>query len=83
MQIFSYCLNRLAGQVVKASAPKAVDPSSIPTVGVDIFPSGVMPVTVTLALHWLACRPPAVLGSALGLCNGPRVMPLFVCRLLP
>ena len=52
-------LDRLAGLVIKASAPRADDP------GFDgIFPGRVIPVTSKLALQWLPCQAPGIIGSA-------------------
>ena len=54
---FFFCVHRLVGLVVKASA-------SACTV---IFPGRVIPVTSKLALQWLPCQAPGVKGSVLGL----------------
>ena len=51
---------RLVGLVVKASASGAEDPGSNP----GIFPGRVIPVTEKLALQWLLCQEPGVIGSA-------------------
>ena len=65
---------RLVGLVVKASASRAEDPRFVSRLrrhffsGVAfIFPGRVMPVTSKLALQWLPCRAPGVIGSVLGL----------------
>ena len=58
--------DRLVGLVVKVSASGAEDPGSNPA-GDGIFPGRVIPVTYTLALQWLPCQEPDVIGSALGL----------------
>ena len=51
----------------KASASRAADLGSITTFAVDPFPGRVTPVTEKLALQWLPCQAPGVIGSALGL----------------
>ena len=66
----SVCLcpwHRPVGLVVKVSASGAEVPSSIPACDVGIFSGRVMPVTYKLALQWLPCQAPGVIGSALGL----------------
>ena len=42
-------------------------PGSIPACGVEIFLGPVISVTYKLALHWLPCQAPGIVGSALGL----------------
>ena len=63
--IIHFCLSHLCplvGLVVKASAPRAEDP------GFDgIFPGRVIPATKKLALQWLLCQAPGIIGSGLGL----------------
>ena len=53
-------VDRLVGLVVKAFASKAEDP------GFESR-SRVIPVTSKLALQWLPCQAPGVIGSMLGL----------------
>ena len=55
------------GSVVKESAPSAADLGSIPAFSVVLFRGRVIPVTSKLALQWLPCQAPGVIGSALGL----------------
>ena len=60
--------HRLVGQAVKASALKAEGPEFESRMRRDF--SGVesyIPVTSKLALQWLPCQAPGVIGSALGL----------------
>ena len=59
-------MDRLAGLVVKASASGAEDPGSNPACN-RIIPSPIVPVTLKLALQWLPCQAPGIIGSALGL----------------
>ena len=59
--------DRLAGLVVKASASGAEDPGFESRFATGIFPGRVIPVTSKLALQWLPCQAPGVIGSALGL----------------
>ena len=59
-------MDRLIGLVVKASASKAEDSGSNPACD-EIFPGRVIPVTSKLALQWLPCQAPGIIGSALGL----------------
>ena len=63
----SACFHRLVGLVVKASASRAEDPGFESRLRRDFFRGRVMPVTSTLALQWLPCQAPGVIGSALGL----------------
>ena len=58
--------HRLLGLVVKACASRAEDPGSNPACA-EIFRGRVIPVTSKLALQWLPCQAPGVIGSALGL----------------
>ena len=58
--------HRLVGLVVKASALGAEDPEFDPVCD-RIFPGRVIPATETLALQWVPCQGPGVMGSALGL----------------
>ena len=57
-------LHRLVGLVVKASASRAEDPGFESRFR---FRGRVIPVTQKLALQWLPCQAPGVIGSALGL----------------
>ena len=60
--------------MVKASAYRAVDVGSSPTLVADLFPGQVLPVTyIVLTLLWLPCQAPGVTLSALGLV-GPVLM---------
>ena len=54
------------GLVVKASASRAEDLVFDPA-GDGIFPCQVIPVTQKLAIQWLPCQAPGVIGSALEL----------------
>ena len=56
--------DRLVGLVVKASASRAEDPGFESR---DFFQGRVIPVTSKLALQWLPCQAPGVIGSARGL----------------
>ena len=60
-------LNHLVGLVVKASASRAEDPGFESLLRRDFFRGRVIPVTQKLALQWLPCQAPGVIGSALGL----------------
>ena len=60
-------LDRLVGLVVKASAWRAEDPGFESRLRRDNFGARVIPVTSKLALQWLPCQAPGVIGSALGL----------------
>ena len=55
--------DRLDDLVVKASATRAEDPRFAP----GFFRGRVIPVTSKLALQWLPCQSPGVIGSVLGL----------------
>ena len=59
--------NRLVGLVVKGSSPKATYLVSILAFSVGIFPFRVIPVTYKLALQWLPCQEPGIIGSVFGL----------------
>ena len=59
--------NRLVGLVVKASASRAEDPGFESRLRRDFFRGRVIPVTQKLALQWVHCQAPGVIGSALGL----------------
>ena len=59
--------HRLVGLVVKASALRAEDPGFESRLLRDFFRGRVIPVTQKLALQWLPCLAPGVIGSALGL----------------
>ena len=54
--------HRLVGLVVKASASRAEDP-----LAPGFYRGRVVPVTSNLALQWLPCQAPGVIGSVLGL----------------
>ena len=51
----------------KASASGAEDPGFEPRLRRDFFRGRIIPVTPKLALQWLPCQAPGVIGSALGL----------------
>ena len=59
-------LDRLGGLEVKASASRAEDPGFESRLRRD-FLGRVIPVILKLALQWLPCQAPGVIGSALGL----------------
>ena len=59
--------HRLVGLVVKASASRAEGPGFESRLRRDFFRGRVIPVTSKLALQWLPCQVPGVIGSALGL----------------
>ena len=59
----SYKANLLAGLVVKASASRAEDPGFESRLRRDFFRIE----SIKLALQWLPCQAPCVIGSALGL----------------
>ena len=61
--------SRLVGLVVKASASRLADPGFDSRLrrGILFFLSRVIPVTCRLALCWLPCQAPGVVGSTLGL----------------
>ena len=58
---------RRVGLVVKASASRAEDPGFESRLRRDLFRDRVIPVTQKLALQWLPCQAPGVIGSVLGL----------------
>ena len=62
--------NRLVGLVVEASASTVEGPRNrFPLASWDFFRGRVLPVTSTLALQWLPCQAPGVIGSVhSGLC---------------
>ena len=64
---FLSCKNRLVGLVVKASTSRAEDPRFESRLRQDFFRGQVVPVTYKLALQWLPCQAPGVIGSVLGL----------------
>ena len=53
--------------MVKTSASTAEDPGFESRLRRDLFGVDIIPVTQKLALQWLPCQAPGVLGSALGL----------------
>ena len=59
--------DHLVGLVVKASASRAEDPGFESRLRRDFVRGRVIPVTQKLALRWLPCQAPGVIGSALGL----------------
>ena len=59
--------HRLVGLVVKASASRAEGSGFESRSRRDFFRGRVIPVTSKLALQWLPCQAPGVIGSALGL----------------
>ena len=63
----SLTIDRLVGLVVKASASRAEDPGFESHLRRGFFRGRVIPVTSKLALQWLPCQAPGVIGSALGL----------------
>ena len=58
---------RLVGLVVKASTSRAEGPGFESRLRRDFFRGRVIPATSKLALQWLPCQAPGVIGSALGL----------------
>ena len=60
------CPKRLVGPVVKVSASRAESCVRIP-LAPGFFPGRAIPMTQKLALLWLPCQAPGVIGSALGL----------------
>ena len=58
--------DRLVGLVVKASTSRAEGPGFESRLRRDFFRGRVIPVTSKLALQWLPCQAPGVIGSALG-----------------
>ena len=65
--ITRHVLDHLVGLVVKASASRAGDPGFKSHLRRDFFRGRVTPVTEQLALQWLSCQAPGVIGSVLGL----------------
>ena len=67
--IVSFCspLYRLVGLVVKASTSRAKDPGFESRFATGFFRGRVIPVTQKLALQWLPCQAPGVIGSVLAL----------------
>ena len=61
--------NHLAGLVVKASALGAEDPGLESRLSRVFFLCRVIPVTSKLALQWLPCQAPGIIGSTLVLVN--------------
>ena len=59
--------DHLVGLVVKVSASRAEDPGFGSRLRRDFFRGRVIPVTEKLALQWLPCQAPGIIGSALGL----------------
>ena len=59
--------DRLVGLVVKVSASRAEGPGFESRWSRDFFGGRVIPVTKKLALQWLPCQAPGVIGSALEL----------------
>ena len=57
---------RLVGQVVKASASRAEDPGFESRLRREFFLGRVIPVTSKLALQWLPCQAPGVIGVSTG-----------------
>ena len=53
--------------MIKVSASKAEEQSSIPAVYMEIVLSPVIPLTAKLALQWRPCQAPGAVGLALGL----------------
>ena len=64
---FVFFLPRLVGQVVKVSAPKAEGPEFESRLRQDFTGSSHTSDFKKLALQWLPCQAPGVIGSALGL----------------
>ena len=62
-----FAVYRLVGLVVKASASRAEDPEFESRLRRDFSGCRVIPVTSKLALQWLPCQAPGVIGSVLGL----------------
>ena len=67
MRLFFVPADRLVGLVVKASASRAKGPGFESRLRRDFVGVEVIPVTKKLALQWLPCQAPGVIGSALGL----------------
>ena len=76
---FYHCL---VGLVVKASASRAEDPGFEYPLAPGFFRGRVIPVTQKLALQWLPCQAPGVIGSALGLVGPVSVYCAWVGRKL-
>ena len=64
--LLSVTNNRLAGLVVKASASGAEDPGVESRLRRDFFGSS-HTSDIKLALQWLPCQAPGIIGSAIGL----------------
>ena len=62
-------MDRLVGLVVKASASRAKDPGF----AAGLFRGRVTAVTLQLALQWLPCQAPGIIGSVLGLVGAVSV----------
>ena len=60
------CVHRLVGLVVRRPPRERKVPGSNPACA-GFFRGRVIPVTSKLALQWLPCQAPGVIGSALGL----------------
>ena len=59
--------NHLVGLVVKASASRVEDPGFESRLYRDFFRGRVIPMNSKLALQWLLCQAPGVIGSVLEL----------------
>ena len=64
---FTVFCDRLLGLVVKALASTAEDPGFESRFAPGFFRGRVIPATSKLALQWLACQAPGVIGSVLRL----------------
>ena len=71
-QLSSIDSDRLVGLVVKASASRAEDPGFDPACDRD-FSGSSHTSDQKLALQWLPCQAPSVIGSALGLVGAVSV----------
>ena len=60
-------VDRLVGLVVKASVSGAEDPVFESRLRRDFFRGQVIPMIEKLALQWLLCQAPGIIGSAPGL----------------
>ena len=60
-------MHRLVGLMVKASAVKVEDPGFDSRLRRGDIPGRVIPVTEKLALQWVSCQAPSVIGSMLGM----------------
>ena len=64
---FFFFFYRLVGLVIRRPPGERKIPGSNPARAPGVFRGRVIPVTSKLALQWLPCQAPGVIGSALGL----------------